>query len=62
MMTDLQDIIWASSCHLTDLDRMTLQLHACIAWEYCFDSRKYDLLLNVFNIKCNEVLNITMII
>ena len=40
-------------------NRMTLQLHACITWEYWPDSRDYVLLLNVLIIKCNKVSNLT---
>ena len=32
----------------------------CIAWECWPDSSEYVLFLNVFKIKCNEVLNLTM--
>ena len=65
MMMGLQDIHWAernvahwaernvaedpSPWHLTDLSRMTLQLHACISWESWPDIIEYVLLLNVFN-------------
>ena len=64
-MTDLQDKHCVcfedpSSCHLTDLNRMNLQFHACIAWESWSD-REYVLVLSIFNIKCNEVPNLTMI-
>ena len=64
MMTSLHEIHWAEdppSCLLTDLNRMTLQLHACMAWESWPDSREYGLLLNVFDIKCNEEPNLTLI-
>ena len=62
MMTGLQDIHseeraspgvcseGLSLCTLTDLNRVTLQLHACIAWVYGPDSREYVLLLLVFSI------------
>jgi len=36
MMTGLPPSVCSeenSSCHLTDLNRVILQLHACIAWE-----------------------------
>ena len=66
MMTGLQDIHCVCSedpspCHLTDSNRMSLQLQASIAWESWHDSREYVLLLNVSNIKCNELPNLWLI-